>query len=129
MFTNVQLRRNNSMPYKKRKRIPTQQKKTSNKVVSSPVNNFRQHLHITLDGDRIKSTSSKNYNTSTHKNQKVKKRKRLVDLNFKVEPEFKLLYQLCAQEADLKNVQLLKSSIKSWIREHGSKKLKNLGIK
>ena len=43
----------------------------------------------------------------------------LVDLNFKVPPDFRQRFKRLAFDAQLKNVQLLSRALDAWVREQG----------
>jgi hypothetical protein len=43
----------------------------------------------------------------------------LVDLNFKVPPEFRQRFKRLALDAQLKNIQLLMRAVEAWEREQG----------
>ena len=45
----------------------------------------------------------------------------LVDLNFKVPPEFRQKFKRLALDAQLKNIQLLMRAVDSWEKQQGKK--------
>ena len=49
----------------------------------------------------------------------------LVDLNFKVPPEFRQKFKRLAFDAQLKNIQLLKRAVDSWEKQQGRKTAAN----
>ena len=49
----------------------------------------------------------------------------LVDLNFKVPPEFRQKFKRLALDAQLKNIQLLIRAVDAWEREQGRKTAAN----
>ena len=49
----------------------------------------------------------------------------LVDLNFKVPPEFRQKFKRLALDAQLKNIQLLKRAVESWEKQQGRKTAAN----
>ena len=49
----------------------------------------------------------------------------LVDLNFKVPPEFRQKFKRLALDAQLKNIQLLKRAVDSWEKQQGRKTAAN----
>ena len=51
--------------------------------------------------------------------------KTLVDLNFKVPPEFRQKFKRLALDAQLKNIQLLMRAVDSWEKQQGRKTAAN----
>ena len=49
----------------------------------------------------------------------------LVDLNFKVPPEFRQKFKRLALDAQLKNIQLLMRAVDSWEKQQGRKTAAN----
>jgi hypothetical protein len=49
----------------------------------------------------------------------------LVDLNFKVPPEFRQKFKRLALDAQLKNIQLLMRAVDAWEREQGRRTTTN----
>ncbi len=72
-----------------------------------------------IDASTLLATKGKTVTVSGSLQRGQSKTETLVDLNFKVPPEFRQHFKRLAFDAQLKNVQLLTRAVQAWVREQG----------